>query len=266
MSILITVLVVYLVYLILLFLFQRQIIFPGQRLSAGPVPANLPEHLEEVHLALSDGTVEAWFLPAADTTSPKAVIFAHGNFELIDFCLEEALQYNRWGVDVLLVEYPGFGRSKGSPTENSITEACVKGYDWLTRRRSYPVNTILGHGRSLGGAAICALSARRPLAGIILQSSFFNMATMARRYLAPTFLIRDSFENGQAVERFNGPVLLLHGRYDTVIPFSHSERLAAKAAKGQLIPFDCGHNDFPIFSRKYEQVIRNFLKKIYKCI
>ena len=66
--------------------------------------------LEKFWLDTDSGKVEAWFIPP-DNSRPAApapaVIFGHGNGELIDFWPEELQKFNRLGVAVMMVEYPG---------------------------------------------------------------------------------------------------------------------------------------------------------------
>ena len=146
---------------------------------------------------------------------------------------------------VLLVEYPGYGRSAGSPSQSSITEAFVAAYDALIARKDIDASRIVLFGRSLGGGAVCALSIKRPSAAQILMSTFTSARSFAKRYLAPSFLVRDPMDNLAAVEQYEGPILVIHGRHDTVIPYSHGISLHKAARAGKLITYDAGHNDCP---------------------
>ena len=151
--------------------------------------------------------------------------------------------YRDNGYGVLLVEFPGYGRSTGSPSETSIQEAMVAGYDWLIARGADP-SQIIGHGRSMGGGAICALATERELAALVLQQTFTSLRSFAPRFGAPSFMIRDPFDNLAVVSEFAGPVLVVHGRADRVIPFAQGEQLAAAAPDASMRAHDFGHNDF----------------------
>ena len=239
---------IYAAYCSLLFFLQRQIMFPrGMIPQPSPSAPKLPG-LETIWLETGSGKVESWLLPpvSGSTAGPApAVIFGHGNGELIDFWPDDLQGFCRLGMAVLLVEYPGYGRSAGSPSQESITEAFVAAYDALLARKDIDASRVLLFGRSLGGGAVCALSVRRPSAALILMSTFTSARTFARRYLAPSFLVRDPFDNLTAVEQYKGPVLIMHGRHDTVIPYSHGTSLAKAARKGKLISYKAGHNDCP---------------------
>jgi fermentation-respiration switch protein FrsA (DUF1100 family) len=239
---------IYTAYCGLLFLLQRQIMFPrGMIPQPAPTSRNLPG-LEIIWLETASGKVESWLLRpvSGSTVRPiPAIIFGHGNGELIDFWPDELMRFTRLGMALLLVEYPGYGRSAGSPSQESITQAFVAAYDVLASRNDIDSSRIVLFGRSLGGGAVCALSNQRPSAAMILMSTFTSARSFARRYLAPSFLVRDPLNNLTAVKKYNGPVLIMHGRHDTVIPFSHGTTLHKAARKGKLIAYEAGHNDCP---------------------
>ncbi len=251
----------YLAYCGLLFLMQRQMMFPRDFIE---VPAGDPgiAGLERIWVATSFGKVETWFLPPGEKRGSKpapAVIFAHGNGELIDFWPQELQNFNRIGMGVLLVEYPGYGRSEGSPSQISIEETFAAAYDVLAARKDVDASRIVLFGRSLGGGAVCALTAQRPSAALILMSTFISVRSFAVKYLAPGFLVRDPFENLKAVQNYPGPVLVIHGKFDEVIPYRHGVSLYQAAQKGKMITYESGHNDCPPNWDVFWQDVESFL-------
>jgi fermentation-respiration switch protein FrsA (DUF1100 family) len=144
---------------------------------------------------------------------------------------------------VLIVEYPGYGIAEGSPSQDSITNAVVAGYDWLRSRSEIDGARIVGYGRSLGGGAVAQLAARRPLAALILESSFTSVRAFARQYLAPGILVRDPFDTLEALATYRRPLLVLHGARDTIAPPAHGRTLAAAVPGATFVEMPCGHND-----------------------
>lgn len=252
---------IYLAYCGLLFLLQRQIMFPRSMIPQPAPSAQKLPGLEKIWLETGSGKVESWLLRPADGSTPApAVIFGHGNGELIDFWPDELKGFSQLGVALLLVEYPGYGRSAGAPSQASITETFVGAYDALASRPDIDSSRIVLMGRSLGGGAVCALSVKRPSAALILMSTFTSARSFAKRYLAPSFLVRDPFDNLAAVKNYKGPVLIMHGRQDTLIPFSHGQALHQAAHQGKLVAYEAGHNDCPPDWNVFWQDLEVFLR------
>ena len=238
------------VYCALLFLMQRTILFPRNHIVIPTRTDTLGEDLDSknIWLQTADGRIEAWFFSPLSNSrlSPApAVIFAHGNGELIDYWPQMLQDFSRMGIGLLLVEYPGYGRSSGVPTQKSITQAFVAAYDSLLAQKGVDPKRIILFGRSVGGGAICALALQRPSAALILMSTFTSVQSMASKFLVPPFLVRDPFDNLNVIQQYQGPVLLIHGRDDNIIPFSHSSQLHQAADNSCLIAYEAGHNDCP---------------------
>jgi fermentation-respiration switch protein FrsA (DUF1100 family) len=254
----------YVVYCALVFALQRQMIFPRSQIGYGPVslPDNLP--IEKFWLAIPGASVESWYIPPTGgplNERKPALIFAHGNAERIDVCIGQLMPFTALGIGVLLVEYPGYGRSTGAPSQKSITATFIAAYDMLAARHDVIPSKIVFYGRSLGGGAVCALAAERPAAALILASTFTGVRAMASRYLVPGFLVRDPFDNRSVVRDFSGPVLIVHGRYDDIIPYHHGTTLQQAAHRAKLLSYDCGHNDCPPDAERFWRDVATFLRE-----
>jgi len=238
-------------YAILLFAVQRWAMYPGARMT--PVgPASSSPELVRIWLDVAAGGVEAWYVPAvkprgeAPSVAGPAIILFHGNAEFIDDWPDVLGPLVGQGIPVLLVEYPGYGRSEGSPSQATILNAAAVGYDWIAARTEVDEDRIFGMGRSLGAAVAAGLSETRPLAGLILWSPFSSVGAIAwRSYGLPPMLVRDPFDSRRAVQRFEGPILIFHGRQDRVIPYRHATDLLSSSPRARLVSWECGHNDCP---------------------
>ena len=230
-----------LLYWTLLFFVQRSLIYPRPALATVP---SRPADAEEVWLDLPSGRTEAWLLPARGTARGPApvLLFAHGNAELIDHWADAFEPARARGLAVLLVEYPGYGRSAGVPTQSTIAAAMAAAYDWVATRPSLDPVRIVAYGRSLGGGAVSTLVPERRPVALILESAFTDTRRFARNVGAPALLVRDQFDNRAALLKYHGPVLVLHGEHDDIVPVEHGEALAA-AAGVELHRMPCGHND-----------------------
>jgi len=222
---------------------QRYVLFP--RPAAEGSPASRIPGLEALSIGPASD-VEAWLLAPNHGTRPHpVVIFAHGNAELIDHWVALFEPLRDAGFAVLLVEFPGYGRSGGSPSQASVTETFLDAYDRVVARPEIRDDAVVGYGRSLGGAAICQLAARRPLRGLILESTFRGVRPIAAQLGIPGWLVRDPFDSEAVLAGYANPVLLLHGERDQIVPVAHARALDRATPDSQLVTYACGHNDCP---------------------
>jgi pimeloyl-ACP methyl ester carboxylesterase len=265
LKIILLALIAYGLYCGFLFFAGRHVIFPRHYAGVPSGSENPPAGFERDWLEMPFGKVETWFLPPHSVGQNRpvpAVIFAHGNAELIDFSAYEMQPFSELGLAVLLVEYPGYGRSQGKPSQKTITETLCAAYDRLAARKDIDATKIVFYGRSVGGGAVCALAAERPSAALILVSTFTSIRSMAAKYLVPGFLVRDPFDNLATVKRYPSPILIIHGRHDEIIPFRHGERLQQAAPQSELIAYACGHNDCPPDVHQFQQDLTGFLQRV----
>jgi pimeloyl-ACP methyl ester carboxylesterase len=222
---------------------QRRILFP-----VPPLPNHsLAADVEVIRLALPFGVVEGLLLapvPAVVTPSPL-LVFTHGNGELADDWPGEFEPPRRWGWAVLLLEYPGYGRSGGVPSEATIAASAEAAYQWARHDPRIDASRIVAYGRSLGGAVAARLAADHGLPGLILESAFTSVRPFAARFFVPGFLVRDPLDALDSLARYRGPLLVLHGRDDTIVPIAHGRALAAAVAGAIFHELPCGHNDCP---------------------
>lgn len=241
-------------YLALLYFAQRSMLFPVPLYS----PRTNLGRAEIVRLPLRGGEAQALFLPpVAPSGSAPLLIFMHGNAEFADDWVPGFEEVTTWGVGALLLEYPGYGRSAGTPSEQSINEAALAAFDWAQRDRRIDGKRIVPYGRSLGGGPAVRLAVDRKAPALILESAFTSVADFAAQVLAPGFLVRDRFDSVKTLSSYRGPVLVLHGTRDQVIPIAHGRALAAAVAGARFVELPCGHNDCP----RPWRLIRSFLEQ-----
>lgn len=230
-------------YVTLLFVLQRALLFPGTSRDSPRETASAPDGVIQVWLEASFGQVEAWFFSGEGVPTGPTILFAHGNGELIEDWESEMVRVAAEGVSALLVEFPGYGYSDGKPSRETLGETFTLAFDWLVGRDDVDADRIIAFGRSTGGGAAGDLSLDRPVAALVLQSTFSSTAAMAREMFVPGLLVRDRFDNQRAVADFPGPILLIHGIDDEVIPYAHAETLAGTREGLEVHEIECAHND-----------------------
>jgi hypothetical protein len=241
----VTAVIAYGVYAFYYYSIQRTVIFP-RHLVDRPGAGEAQFDGEQLWLSTKQARVETWYLPPyelAPSSKAPVLIFAHANAELIDYWPEHVAGLREMGIGVLLVEFPGYGRSEGAPSQKSLTETFVAAYDLITSRDDVDKDRVAACGISLGGGAACALASKRDVKALILLSSFTSIRGMAGQYFLPSFLILDPFDNLSVVREFKGKVLVIHGTNDEIFPYAMGVELADAASDGRLITYECGHND-----------------------
>jgi fermentation-respiration switch protein FrsA (DUF1100 family) len=233
-------------------------VFFGQRSVLFPAPAFTHEPLRDsaAVVSLSTGAQALFLAPTAGESNPAPlIIFMHGNAELADHWVAQFGEPRSWGWAALLLEYPGYGRSAGKPSEESIISAAGAAYDWAGQDPRVDPSRIVAYGRSLGGGPAAWLAANRTPSAVILESAFTGTRPLAARYWIPGLFVRDPFDNLSALRRYRGPLLVVHGRHDSIVPIAHGRALAAAVHGAEFQELDCGHNDC---SRPWARV-RTFL-------
>ncbi len=235
----------YIAYGILIFILQRDILFPTDY-ARGPkgISEQIPDSAK-IWIDTEYGNSETWYLAPFQKELDKPhplIIIGHGNADVIDKWVNIVSRLREVGIGVLLVEYPGYGRSSGQPTQESITNAFIASYDSILSKPEIDPEKIILLGQSIGGGPICALAKERPSAAVILISTFTSVRTFASQYFLPEFLIRDPFDNLNVIKNYNNPVLIVHGKNDNLIPFEEGKILYAAVKNGKMISNDGGHN------------------------
>jgi len=236
---------------------QKILTFPGAHPSVQQPAARDAAGGDALWLEIDGEPVEAWFLPAPGPMPHPLLIHAHGNGELIDIQTKSVEPLRAAGISVLLVEYPGYGRSGGSPSEQSVTATFVAAFDRMKADPRVDAARIIGYGRSLGGGAVAQLAARRPLAALVLESTFTSIAQMVRDAGVPGWLVVNDFDTRAVLAQYPGPVLVLHGTRDQTFPVEQGHALRAATPHAELHIEACGHNDCP---SQWELVL-SFLKR-----
>ncbi|MFO0696693.1 MAG: alpha/beta hydrolase [Polyangiales bacterium] len=239
----------------------RRVLFAGRDRMPACRPDRAVPGLVVLERETTEGRTEAWLLPRTRGESPgPALIFAHGNGELVEDWALPMGPIRDLGLHVLLLEYRGYGRSTGEPSEASVREDFVAFHDQLVARPDVDPSRIVFVGRSLGGGAIATLARERKPRALVLLSTFTSAADRARElFPIPRFLVPDPFEVRDVVRTLGVPTWILHGRSDEVISVRHGEALA-EACGGRLSLYDAGHDDCPPDWAVFVEELRRFLE------
>jgi uncharacterized protein len=232
---------------------ETAMVFPGSA-SQGKAYAVPPsDGRETVVLHLADGTLvvgefgTALAGPKARSRTPT-VLFFYGNGACAA-TMEQVFQgYRRIGMNILIVDYPGYGMSGGKPSEQGCYAAADAAWEWSQHRTDIDPSRVVAAGWSLGSAVAIHLAGRHPVCALETVSAFTTLPDVGH-YLYPwlpvSLLLRSHFDNEEALPKSNCPVLLVHGTSDTLVPVGMQDALAALVpVRGSVLKIDgAGHND-----------------------
>ncbi|MBN2311655.1 MAG: alpha/beta hydrolase [Candidatus Hydrogenedentes bacterium] len=245
---------------------QRAAIFPaGGSVWRTPAAQPFRWEFEDLQFTVDGCTTHAWFIPAA--RSRGAVLFSHGNAGTIADRLESVEVFHSLGLDVLIYDYGGYGRSTGRPSEARCYEDGRAMWRYLTETRGVAPGRIVLFGRSLGGGIATQLATETQAAGLILESSFLSTCHVAREmlpFLPARLIIRHRFDNAAKVGEAGCPVLVIHSPDDEIIPFHHGRELfeLAKAPK-TFLEIRGGHNEgFLVSEPEYPEGLAAFFDTV----
>jgi fermentation-respiration switch protein FrsA (DUF1100 family) len=231
-----------------LWMMQRQLIY----LPSGPVlaPGEVGLHgVEQVRIHTEDGlSLSGWFIPAATPEPIGAVIVFPGNAGNRSFRAPLATALVAAGLDVLLFDYRGYGGNPGTPSEQGLRADARAVRAWMGARSSASPDRMIYFGESLGAGVAAALALEHPPRALVLRSPFTSLADVGHLhypFLPVRTLLRDRFPVTDHVGRYTGPLLVVAGEVDTIVPPAQSRRVAQAAAgrsRFVLVP-GAGHND-----------------------
>lgn len=203
---------------------------------------------EDVDFESEDGTrLHGWWMP--HERARMSVLYCHGNSGNIAERTETFHALRRLRVNVFAFDYRGYGRSDGVPSPLGVCADARAALDWMIAESRTTHHELIVFGHSLGGAiAIDTVSNRPEVAGLVVQSSFTQVADMARhRYpdLPVHWIAKNGFRSIEKVASLTMPKLFVHGGRDETIPFAHGEALYAAAAEPKhFVPIArAQHND-----------------------
>jgi uncharacterized protein len=238
---------IYLLIAALLFIYQRKLIYI-------PVPIDPAFSADEITIDNNGVELHGWVLHPGKA---RAVIYFGGNSESItnrrDYFDSLFADYS-----VYLVNYRGYGKSQGQPSERALFADALAIYDRI--RPQY--DSITAYGRSLGSGVAIYLAAQRPVDKLILLTPYDSVAAVAQATypLFPIrYLIKDRFDSATLASQIDAPVLIASAELDRVIGLQHTLALRQKFTRTRVdyVQIEgAAHNDITEFAQYREAVAR----------
>ncbi|MCW3118568.1 MAG: alpha/beta fold hydrolase, partial [Chitinophagaceae bacterium] len=194
---------------------------------------------------------------STDTVTRGIVLYFHGNMKNISRYAEYAPYFTKNGYEVLMVDYPGFGKSTGEFNEKNLYEFAAQAYKFAQSR--FPSDSIIIYGKSIGTGLAARVAYSRSCKRLILETPYYSIPSLANRYffMYPVdWLIHYKMPIWTYLQKVYAPVTIFHGTEDEIIPYRNAVRL-----KGYLKPGDefvtiknGGHNNCYLFRETVEKL------------
>jgi fermentation-respiration switch protein FrsA (DUF1100 family) len=227
-------------------LLNSLLFFPAREILATPARAGIA--FEDVAIETEDGErLHGWWVPACPGPVRGHVLLCHGNAGNVGDRVTHAALLRATGLDILLYDYRGYGRSTGRPSELGTYRDARAARRALLARPQIEPDRVIYLGESLGGAIALKLALEHPPAGLVLMSTFTSVRDIARRHypIVPPQLVPDAYPSLRRVPQLRTPLLVVHGANDEIVPLLHADALfeAAPEPKQLHVIEDVGHND-----------------------
>ena len=208
-----------------------------------------PFPFQEVNFDMEDGgTVNALHFKIPN--SKGVVFYIKGNSRSIKGWGKFAKDFVGKGFDFFILDYRGFGKSRGRRTEEILFSDLQQVYKWLASE--YEEEQIVLYGRSLGSGLAARIASWNSPRMLILDCPYYSFLYHIKRYgfiLPLNWLLRYHIRTDRFIKKVQAPVYILHGSKDRLIPYKQSEMLRQLAPERiKLFPIvGAGHNNLPEF-------------------
>lgn len=247
----------------LIYFFQSKLIFHPTQLSADFV-FKFSSPFEEKIISFEGEILHGLIFRAKN---PKTrILYFHGNGGALDSWGEVGAELSeKLNSDIFLIDYPGYGKSSGQlpASEKELFRSAEAAFNEFIRSTQDTLPIII-YGRSLGTGVASYISAQHSVQGLILESPYISIKSMAAHMLpfVPSTLVRYNLDNAQNIQNLKIPILIFHGNLDGTIPFAQGKQLALDKPDADFIPISEGHHNNLSDFRSYWAALENFMAKV----
>ncbi len=257
----------YIATLIVLFFSQDKLIFMPQKITEEYAKQIIADNanIEEIIITTPDDvSLHGWLAINTDAGKSPLIIYFGGNAEEVSRLIHVSDKFS--GYSLLLMNYRGYGLSRGAPDEKSITADAELIFDEIIKRPDIDGKKIVVMGRSIGAGVAIHIAKQRDVKGVILITPYDSLLSVAQnkfRIVPMSLILRSRFDSITQAPVIQTPMLALIAQKDTVIPTRHAINLVSAwgGKTEQVIIKGAGHNTIH-YSSLYWDSIKSFLGEI----
>ncbi|HEY9202378.1 MAG TPA: alpha/beta hydrolase [Gammaproteobacteria bacterium] len=254
----------------MMYLLQPGMVFyPTAAINETPAEWQMP--YEAANIDTADGKrLHVWYIPASvDSQTKPVLLFFHGNAGNISHRRASLEIFHQLGLNQLIIDYRGYGKSTGTPSEDGLYIDAMAAWDYLVDNKGFHADQIIVFGRSLGGSVAAQLASRVQPRGLILESSFSSARDVAQHtfpLLSHLLYLRYDFNSLERLTQISAPLLILHSPQDEIIPYESAEKLfnAAQQPKTFVQLRGDHNNGFYLSQPMYQQALADWLQGLHE--
>ena len=254
--------VIYLSVLIVLFIFQRSLMY--HPLENNYFGDKLEVNIEKVKIPTSDNiNLLGWF-HKKDLKKFKTIIYFHGNAGSLENRIHKLNHFKDIDVNFLIISWRGFSGNSGKPSEQGLYKDGKSTIDWL-KKFGLDEKDIILYGESLGTGVATEIAQYKGFAGLILETPFTSMIEAARNfypYIPVGLLLKDKFTNDTKIQNINIPVLVMHGEVDQIVPFWMGQKIYEMANQPKYSYFTKSDDHMMVYDEKLVFALKTFIESL----
>ena len=256
-NILILVLVGYLLVTLVLYFFQRNLLYYPAVNNYFGEKLNVP--VEKVKIKTEDDIELLSWYHNKNSKDYKTILFLHGNAGTLENRIHKINHFKDIDINFLLLSWRGFSGNNGYPSEKGIYEDARSAVRWLKNKGIVEKNIII-YGESLGTGAAVEIAQNNDFAGVILESPFTSMIDAGKTkypFFPVRLLLKDKYESDKKIKKIKSPILIMHGEVDRIVPFWMGNKMYKLANEPKYSYF----SKYDDHMMEYNEKLLNELKK-----
>ena len=262
LKIIIGILVIYTSLLLLLFIFQRNLMYhPDENNYSGD---KLEVDIKKVKINTSDGLDLLGWFHKKNLKRFKTIIYFHGNAGKLENRIHKLNHFKDMDVNFLIIAWRGFSGNDGKPSEESLYIDGNSAIKWL-KNLGLSEKDIIIYGESLGTGVATEIAKSNDFAGLVLETPFTSMIEAAKNfypYIPVRILLRDKYENDKKIKNINIPVFVMHGEADQIVPFWMGKKIYEMANQPKYSYFTKYDDHMMEFDEKLVFELKTFFKSL----
>ena len=219
---------------------------------------DFPEKHKDINIPITENSnlnIVQFF--STDTITKGVVLYFHGNKKNISWYAKYPPYFTKHGYEVWLIDYPGFGKSTGKLTEQTLYNWANYMYNFAHTR--FSADSIIIYGKSMGTGIAAHLASIQPCKKLILETPYYDYPSVIKHYI-PVYpiewMLHYKIPTHDYIEKVIAPITIIQGTDDWLVTYNNAKRLKPFLKQGdEFVTIEGGsHNDLYKFKETIEKL------------